>query len=89
MKPIVFVLTVVFLGMQYKLWFGDGSIPHVYQLKQQLENQQRKNQGLLSRNSEIDAEVIELKSGNQSLVEIARNELGMVKADETYYQILD
>jgi cell division protein FtsB len=89
MKPIAILLTVTFLGLQYKLWFGEGSVPHVYQLKQQLQNQQLQNQSLFSRNSEVEAELVELKSGNQSLVEIARNELGMVKSGEVYYQIID
>jgi cell division protein FtsB len=37
----------------------------------------------------LDAEVLDLKSGRAAIEERARSELGMVKQDEVFYQVLD
>lgn len=75
--------------LQYKLWVGEGSVPQVYALKQQLQAQQQINADLAMRNKAIEAQIKELKSGSEALEEIARNDLGMIASDETYYQIID
>lgn len=74
------------VGLQYKLWIGDGSIFQWMQLEKKLNNQEKENNLLTTRNHVIEADVAELKSGDQALEEQARYELGMVKNGETYYQ---
>ena len=43
--------------------------------------------GLQERNRVLDAEVLELKKGMETVEERARHELGMVKEGETLYQL--
>lgn len=74
--------------LQYRLWFGKASIPKVIHLKQQLASQVQENKKLQQRNAVLIAEVQDLKSGHQAIEERARNELGMVKKGETFYQIV-
>lgn len=74
--------------LQYRLWFGKASVPKVIQLKQQLEQQLQQNDKLQQRNQVLIAEVKDLKSGHQAIEERARNELGMVKKGETFYQVV-
>lgn len=76
-------------GLQYRLWVGDGSLAHVTQLKQQIDEQARENEQLLERNRVLTAEVIELKQGLETVEERARHELGMVKEGETLFQLSD
>ncbi|KPW94975.1 hypothetical protein ALO79_200103 [Pseudomonas syringae pv. castaneae] len=42
---------------------------------------------MLERNRVMDAEVMELKKGMETVEERARHELGMVKEGETLYQL--
>ena len=65
--------------LQYRLWFGEGSVRSIVKLKQQVAQQEAKNKKLAQRNKALIAEVRDLKSGHQAVEERARNELGMVK----------
>ncbi|MEX6501126.1 cell division protein FtsB [Pseudomonas zhanjiangensis] len=83
------VLIALLLGLQYRLWVGDGSLAQVTDLKQQIAEQRGENQRLLERNRILEAEVLELKSGMETVEERARHELGMVKEGETLYQLAE
>lgn len=89
MKAIILILILALVGLQYKLWFGDGSIPEWVKLQKKLEHQDEINEKLAERNKIVEADIAELKSGNQALEEQARYELGMVKKGEEYYQFND
>ena len=54
-----------------------------------LAAQEDDNIKLAANNHAIEADIAELKSGDQALEEQARFELGMVKEGETYYQFAD
>ncbi|NLZ78875.1 MAG: cell division protein FtsB [Gammaproteobacteria bacterium] len=89
MKKEPYVLLIVLLlmlaGLQYRLWLGDGGIAQGVQLKMQIAEQKAENERLLERNRVMDAEVMELKKGMETVEERARYELGMVKEGETLY----
>ncbi|MBB6341390.1 cell division protein FtsB [Pseudomonas fluvialis] len=86
----LFVLLVLILaGLQYRLWVGDGSLAQVQALQQQIAEQQAENEQLLERNRILEAEVLELKQGTETVEERARHELGMVKEGETLYQLAE
>ncbi|KAA0689781.1 cell division protein FtsB [Halopseudomonas laoshanensis] len=89
MKWLWLVALLLLGGLQYRLWVGDGSLAHVTQLKQQIDEQARENEQLLERNRVLTAEVIELKQGLETVEERARHELGMVKEGETLFQLSD
>jgi cell division protein FtsB len=86
MRPIVFFLLLAFIGLQYKLWFGDGSVAQWSKVEQKLVAEEQENKRLAARNHAIEADILELKSGKQALEEQARYELGMIKKGEVYYQ---
>ncbi len=83
----LFVLLLVLL--QYRLWFGNGSMTEVHHLEKQVSQAKEENQKLKERNLSLTAEVYDLKQGKEAIEERARSELGMVKYDETFYQIID
>ncbi len=87
-KVFIFILIVLLALLQYRLWFGEGSVRNIVKLKQQVAQQQTKNKKLAQRNKALIAEVHDLKSGHEAIEERARNELGMVKKGETFYQIV-
>ncbi|CDZ77833.1 Cell division protein FtsB [Legionella massiliensis] len=89
MRSIVFILLLALAGLQYKLWLGDGGIYQWRSLEKKIATQESENDKLITRNLAIDADIVELKGGDQALEEQARYELGMVKKDEVYYQFVD
>lgn len=76
-------------SLQYPLWLGKGSWLKVWNLNQQISEQKDKNEQLKARNASLDEEVRDLKQGYGAIEERARSELGMVKQDEVFIQVLD
>ncbi len=86
----VFAVALIFLivAIQYPLWFGKGGWLRVRHVDQQLEAQREENDRLALRNAAINAEVVDLKTGLEAIEERARVELGMIKSDEVFFQVL-
>ncbi|BCR25681.1 cell division protein FtsB [Aquipseudomonas alcaligenes] len=82
-------LVLVLAGLQYRLWVGEGSLAQVAELQRQIDEQKGENERLLERNRILEAEVLELKKGMETVEERARHELGMVKEGETLYQLAE
>jgi cell division protein FtsB len=89
MRILIILLVAVLLTLQYMLWVGDGSLAEVWQLQQKLTQQQAENKQLRERNDALRAEVRDLKQGLGAIEERARNEMGMIKKGETYYQVIE
>lgn len=83
------VLILLLAGLQYRLWVGEGSLSQVSRLQQQIAEQQGENERLLERNRILEAEVMELKRGMETVEERARQELGMLKEGETLYLLTE
>ena len=75
--------------LQYPLWLGKGSWLRVWNVNQQIDEQKDKNAAFKQRNETLNAEVRDLKLGNAAIEERARSELGMIKQDEVFYQVID
>lgn len=88
MKLLIAVLIVLLVGLQYKLWFGDGSLSEVVQLSNELERQKEKLRTLEDRNKILEAQVLDLQNGLDAIEEKARNDLGMIKPGETFIQLI-
>ena len=89
MRWLLLILTLVFLGLQFKLWVGEGSLAEVWHLKGAVEQQRAENAQLQERNRALDAEVKDLKQGLEAVEERARSELGMIREGETFYQVIE
>ena len=88
-KRLIPLLLLLLLGsLQYLLWFGEGNIPDAWRIKRQVEAQAAENAALAKRNAALAAEVTDLKQGTAAIEERARNELGMVKKGESFYQVV-
>ena len=89
MKYLPHILITLLIAIQYPLWIGKGSWLRVWDMSKQVDQQKEKNMTLASRNAGLDAEVRDLKQGIDAVEERARVEFGMVKSDETFYQIIE
>ena len=89
MKLLALVLAALIVLIQYPLWLGKGGWSRVWEVDQQIHAQREINQKLQSRNAALDAEVRDLKQGLDAVEERARSELGMIKQDEIFFQLLE
>ena len=89
MKLLIIALLALIALLQHPLWLGKGSWLRVWEVDQQVRVQRETNQKLSLRNTALDAEVRDLKQGSDAIEERARSELGMIKRDEIFFQILD
>lgn len=86
-RVIFAVLVLMFLGLQYKLWFDKGSVPRAHALEQDLADLKAKNEDAKQKNAVLDADVRDLEKAGEAIEERARSELGMVKKGETLIQL--
>lgn len=89
MKLLAALLGALIVLIQYPLWTGKGSWPRSWHLDGEVANQRAKNLQLEARNAALAAEVSDLKQGSEAIEERARRELGMVRADEVFFQYLE
>ncbi|WP_373975322.1 cell division protein FtsB [Chitinibacter sp. SCUT-21] len=89
MRILALVLAALIIALQWPLWIGKGGWMRVWQLDTQLTQRQAENEKMKERNAALDAEVRDLKLGTEAIEERARNELGMIRGDEVFFQVLD
>ncbi|PHS71286.1 MAG: cell division protein FtsB [Cycloclasticus sp.] len=89
MKALLFILILLFGYLQYKLWVAEGKVQDSWALEHRIETLQTNNKKLLQRNNALQAEVDNLKSGQDVIEEKARRELGLVGKDETFFQYIE
>ena len=88
MRFLALALVLLIALIQNPLWFGKGGWLRVHELSRQIDTQRETNIKLAVRNATLDAEVLDLKQGYDAIEERARSELGMVKQDEVFFQLL-
>jgi len=89
MKILIVVITLLIVHLQYRLWFGDGSVAQIKVYQQRLDDLKKKVEEKKQRNEALNAEIMDLKKGQEAIEERAREELGMIKENETFFQVLE
>jgi len=88
MKILAVTLAAFVLLLQYPLWLGKGGWLRVWSLERQVQEQKEENSRLRQRNGALDAEARDLKQGFDAIEERARYELGLIKQDEIFFQVV-
>ena len=89
LRWIALVLILILIGLQLKLWSGNGSMHEVDSLRAAVKKQTDENAKLSQRNQAVGADVLDLKQGDQAVEARARTELGLIKPGETFYQVVE
>jgi len=89
MKALGAALGALLVLIQYPLWLGKGGWLRVWELDRQVAGVQARNLELQERNAGLEAEVLDLKQGSEAIEERARYELGLIKQDEVFFQIIE
>lgn len=88
MKYMIALVAILTLVLQYRLLNGEGSIQQINRYNNQLDHLRMEVEQKQRRNNAIYADVVDLRKGKEALEERARYELGMIKEDETFFQII-
>jgi cell division protein FtsB len=89
MKKILFVLGVlVFLNLQYSLLFKNNNISDFIYLKDQNTELLSKISKIIHNNNILKNDIQELSSSTHALENFARYNLGLVKKDEIFIQVI-
>ena len=86
MRILGAILVALIVLIQYPLWLGKGGWLRAWEVDRQVEAQKAKNHQLEIRNAGLAAEVKDLKQGTEAIEERARQELGMLRPDEIFFQ---
>jgi len=88
MRLVAVILVALLVGLQWPLWFGKGGWLRVTELDRLLATQREANQKQESRNAVLAAEVRSLREGREAVEERARQQLNMIRPDETFFQFV-
>lgn len=87
-QVVIAALALALLGLQIRLWFGEGSVRNAASLRKQVHQLKQRNDTLAERNRLLAADVHDLKDGTEAIEEIARKDLGMIRDGETFFLIV-
>jgi cell division protein FtsB len=89
MRKLLLGLLLLLVILQVTLWFGGGGLLDLWDQHREVEAQRDENARLRERNEALNAEVLDLKQGLDAVEEHAREDLGMVKEGEVFYQVVE
>lgn len=89
MKILIAIIILLIIHFQYRIWVGDGSIAEIDAYQQRLDELKKQVEDKKERNEALYAEVLDLRKGQEAIEERARDELGMIKEDETFFHVLE
>ena len=89
MRWLLLALLSVLGLLQYRLWFAEGSLAEQRRLERLVEQQIEINNELRERNAVLEREVLELQTGNATVEQRAREQLGLVRKGELFYQVVE
>ncbi len=88
MKLIIAVLIALLVLLQYELWFGQGGVRQIFHVDQSTAAVSIDAKTLQDKDDVLLADIYGLKHGTAAVEERARDELGMIKQGETFFQVV-
>ncbi len=89
MKILIAIILLLIIHFQYRIWLGDGSFAEIEAYQLHLDELKKESEEKRQRNEALYAEVLDLRKGQEAIEERARDELGMIKEDETFFHVLE
>ena len=85
-NSLLILLLIVFLYLQFNIWFGENSYSKLSKLKKDITEKEVSNRELAKKNADLKEEKNRLTSGKSAMEGLARSELGLIKSGETFYK---
>jgi cell division protein FtsB len=89
MKILIVIIGLLIIHLQYRIWVGEGSVAQIKEYQARLETAKEKAKEKKERNEALYAEIEDLRKGQEAIEERARDELGMIKENETFFQVIE
>jgi cell division protein FtsB len=89
MRWLIGALLGLFVLLQYRLWFAEGGLAEANRLSAELVAAETENVTLTERNESLAREVMALQAGTEAVEKNARENLGLIKEGEVYYQFVE
>lgn len=89
MKLLWFIMVLLIVLLQVRLWVGEGSFAQVWGLEKSIAEQRGENSELEARNERLYAEVRNLRGQQGALEERARMNLGLIREGETFFLVVE
>ena len=89
MRLVQLTLLLLIVLLQYRYWFGENGYLDRKRLEQEISEQSIELTAQKVKNANLQARVTDLKSGNDAVEELARQNLGLIKPDETFVIMID
>jgi len=88
MKYLIAVMFALLVLLVASLWTGHGSYPAKWQLEKEIAELDKQNEHQEELNRQIRAELEDAQSGSDAVEERARSELGMIRNQETFFEVI-
>ena len=88
MRLVNLILILLLILLQYRFWFGHNGFQFYQSNRSEVNNLKQGNDELLKRNELLAADVTDLKVGLEGIEERARNQLGLIRENETFFRIV-
>ena len=88
-RTVIVVFCLALTALSWRLWLSDEGLREVWRLGAAIEKQQEQNAALQARNASLEAEVVDLREGFDAIEERARQDLGMTRSGETFFQVVE
>lgn len=88
MKLLAAVFIILICYLQYRIWWGDTSYQKIASLNIIITEQAEQNVLLKKQNDLLKKEIQALRTNPAILEEKAREQMGLIKPNETFYRII-
>ena len=89
MKFLALLLVLLLVMMQVNVWLTKDGYSRLAEIKELIRDQQKENNAMVSRNSQLKEEIKDLKDGYSAIEEKAREDIGMIKEGEEFYLLTE
>ena len=81
-------LAVLVSLTQWVLWTGRNGILEYVNLTQDVTEARARNERLTRRNRQLLEDVVDIKTRDEAIEELARSRLGMIREGERFFQVV-
>jgi cell division protein FtsB len=89
MRLVQLTLLVLIIVLQYRFWFAENGFGDRKRLEAEIAQQQADYDAQAAKNAVLQARVDDLKSGDDTIEELARQNLGLIKPGETFVIMIE
>ena len=89
MKWMIVLMCAMVVQLQFRLWNNHGSLQKIETYQLYIDELQQHVDAKRERNEALYAEVLDLRRGKEALEERARQDLGMIREGETFFQVIE